>query len=62
MDDVPAILTVAQVAAVLQTGKNQTYALINSGQLKAFMVGRSRRVPKEALISYINSTRNRAAR
>ena len=46
-------LTVEELCELLKIGHNAAYALLNSGQLKAFRNGRVWRVPKQAVIDYI---------
>lgn len=55
--DAPApqlAVTVEAAARALQVGRSAIYALIASGELASFRVGRSRRVPVAALESYID--------
>ena len=47
-------LTVEELCEVLKIGQNAAYALLNSGKLKAFRNGRVWRIPKEAVINYVN--------
>jgi excisionase family DNA binding protein len=53
LDSVPDVLTVDQTAAVLGIGRNQAYDAIRRGQLFAVRIGRSWRVPKAALLSFL---------
>lgn len=46
-------LTVAEIAAVLRVSKMTVYRLVHSGQLPAVRVGRSFRVPHEAVQEYL---------
>ena len=39
----------------LYIGRNAVYKLLNSGELKAFRVGRNWKIPKKALDEYIDS-------
>ena len=48
------VLTPAQVMAVLGIGKNSVYALLNSGALRGFRVGRSWRIPSDALEEFMD--------
>lgn len=50
------ILTITEVKEILYIGRNKVYELINSGELTGFKVGRSWRVSKSALISYIDKS------
>jgi excisionase family DNA binding protein len=45
----PSTLEVREVAADLRIGKNQAYELVKSGALRSVKIGRTIRVPVEAL-------------
>ena len=47
------ILTVNDVAEILYIGKNTVYSLLQSGELKAFRIGKSWRIPRESLNRFI---------
>lgn len=47
------VLTPQDVMDILNIGKNSAYALLNSGQLRGFRVGRSWRVSAEALEDFM---------
>jgi excisionase family DNA binding protein len=49
----PQLLTVAQVASVLQVGQTTVYALINQEGLPYVMVGSVKRVPATGLTLWI---------
>ncbi len=49
------ILTPEDVMEYLYIGRNAVYKLLNSGELKAFRVGRNWKIPKKALDEYIDS-------
>ena len=49
----PKFMTVAEVATVMRVSKMTVYRLINSGELPAVRVGRSYRVLKQAVDSYL---------
>jgi excisionase family DNA binding protein len=51
----PAFLTVAEVADTMRVSGMTVYRLIHSGELRAVRVGRSFRVPAEALDEYLAS-------
>jgi excisionase family DNA binding protein len=53
--DAPDVLTVPEAAALLRAGRNQTYDLIRRGELHAVRVGRSLRVPKAALVRFLEA-------
>ena len=47
------ILTVTDVMELLYVGKNTVYALLGSGELKGFRIGKTWRIPRAALVEYI---------
>ena len=49
----PDILSAAQMREILGTSRRETYQLISSGQVGSFMIGRVHKIPKSALLSYI---------
>jgi excisionase family DNA binding protein len=51
-----AFLTVAEVAAMMRVSKMTVYRLVHSGELPAVRVGRSFRVPAEAVSSYLRDS------
>ena len=48
-------LTVAEVAAVMRVSKMTVYRLVHNGDLPAIRVGRSFRVPEQAVHDYLRS-------
>ena len=51
-----AFLTVAEVAAALRVSKMTVYRLVHAGDLPAVQVGRSYRVPEQAVKDYLTSS------
>jgi len=49
-------LTVAEVAAAMRVSKMTVYRLVHSGELPAVRVGRSFRVPEQAVHDYLRSS------
>lgn len=49
-------LTVAEVAAVMRVSKMTVYRLVHSGHLPAIRVGRSFRVPEQAVHDYLKES------
>ena len=49
-------LTVMEVADVMRVSKMTVYRLVHSGELPAVRVGRSFRVPQDALDAYLRSS------
>jgi excisionase family DNA binding protein len=48
-------LTVAEVAAMMRVSKMTVYRLVHSGELPAARVGRSFRVPRDAVQDYLRN-------
>jgi excisionase family DNA binding protein len=61
---VPLLLTIPQAAAALAVGRTTIYELIGAGDLEAVRIGRSVRIPVDALWSFVNrrATRTSPAR
>jgi excisionase family DNA binding protein len=49
-------LTVAEVASVMRVSKMTVYRLVHSGHLPAIRVGRSFRVPENAVHEYLRES------
>ena len=49
-------LTVAEVAAIMRVSKMTVYRLVHSGELPAVRVGRSFRVPEQAVNDYLRGS------
>jgi excisionase family DNA binding protein len=47
------LLTPEEAAEVLAIGRTRVYALMRSGDLMSVQIGHSRRVPVEALTTYV---------
>jgi excisionase family DNA binding protein len=48
-------LTVAEVATIMRVSKMTVYRLVHSGELEAIRVGRSFRVPEQAVNQYLRA-------
>lgn len=55
------LVTVMVAAHLLSMGRSKTYALIASGDLEAVHIGRSRRVPVDAIDDYIARLREESS-
>lgn len=53
-DNLPFVLSVQQLADVLQIGRNSAYDLVKSGQIRSIRIGRTIRIPQSALFDYLN--------
>jgi len=49
-------LTVAEVAAVMRVSKMTVYRMVHAGELHAVRVGRSFRVPEQAVHDYLKTS------
>ncbi len=49
-------LTVAEVAAIMRVSKMTVYRLVHSGELSAVKVGKSYRVPEQAVHDYLRGS------
>ena len=47
------VLSVDEFCDLMMLGRNQTYKLLNSGCLKAFRIGRCWKIPKTAVIEFL---------
>ena len=52
----PKFLTVAEVAAQMRVSKMTVYRLVHNGDLPAVRVGRSFRVPEQAVHDYLRDS------
>jgi excisionase family DNA binding protein len=49
----PEVLTAREAAAILRVGRNQLYQAVARGELGAVRIGRSIRIPKQALLDLL---------
>lgn len=52
----PQYLTVAEVAETMRVSRMTVYRLVHSGELPAIRVGKSFRVPEQALVQYLRES------
>ena len=53
----PLVLTVEEAAERLGVGRTVMYALVSSGAVESVRIGRLRRVPTDALVTFLNGLR-----
>lgn len=53
ISDLPLALTVLEAGQVLRVGRSVTYELVRSGQLRSVRIGRSIRIPRDALVEHL---------
>ena len=56
LDDLPVTLRVEELMPILGIGRNTVYALVRSGRFRSIRVGRQVRIPKNALIEFLEDT------
>ena len=54
--DIPLVLKVEDLMPILSIGRNSAYKLVRSGQIYSIRVGRSYRIPRDALEDYLRKT------
>lgn len=52
-NSLPPILTVEEVASILRIGRNAAYCLVKNGGITSIRVGRSIRIPRKALLQFL---------
>ena len=52
----PLVLKVEDLMPILQIGRSAAYTLVRSGQIYSVRVGRSYRIPRDALEEYLRKT------
>ncbi len=57
MDANPLLLRPAEVAERLSLSRSMVYELLLRREIESILIGRSRRIPMEALIAYIDRLR-----
>lgn len=52
--DVPLVLSVPELAAILGIGRNAAYALVKSGTIRSIRIGKTIKIPGTALLEYLD--------
>ena len=55
-DTLPLMLTVEEMASILRIGRNPAYQLVRDGNIQSIRVGRSIRIPRAAIIQFMQRT------
>ena len=55
-ENLPLVLHVKDLAEILSISQNTAYALVRSGQIRSIRTGRTYRIPKDAVIEYLNNS------
>jgi excisionase family DNA binding protein len=51
--DLPLVLSVEELTEVLNIGRNTAYALVRSGQIRSVRVGKTYRIPRDAVEEFL---------
>jgi excisionase family DNA binding protein len=55
--ELPMLFTVEQVAQILGIGRSTVFQLIKNEQIESIRLGRSRRIPVDAMQNYVDDLR-----
>lgn len=58
--DLPLVLTMEELAETLKIGSNAAYRLVSSGALRCVRIGKSIRIPRSALMEYLDRPRTQS--
>lgn len=53
LHDLPMTLRVEELMPILGIGRNTAYELIRSGQIRGIRIGRQIRIPRDALLEFL---------
>ena len=53
LDELPLVLRVEDLMPILDIGRNTAYELVHSGQIRSIKVGRQIRVPRDAVVDFL---------
>ena len=57
-EQLPLVLTIPEIAGILNIGRNTAYDLIHCGQIRSVRIGHQIRVPKDALLQFLQMADN----
>lgn len=55
IEEIPAILTVPELAEFLGIGRASAYNLVRSDQIKVLHIGKQIRIPRHSLLQYLGA-------
>ena len=58
LDELPLSLRVEDLMPILDIGRNTAYELVRSGQIRSIKVGRQIRVPRDAVVEFLNGEKD----
>ena len=53
IEEMPMVLTVADIADTLAIGRCKAYMLVNTGIIRSIRIGNSYRIPRDAFVEYM---------
>lgn len=53
--NIPTVLNTDELQSILKIGKSSVYQLLSSGRIRAIKMGRSWKIPLEAVYEYLNN-------
>ena len=56
IEDLPLVLMIDDLMAVLNIGRNSAYELVRSGQIRSFRIGTQIRIPRQAVVAFLANT------
>lgn len=59
LEEYGPLLTITDLREILDIGRNAVYDLLNQGAIPAFRIGRNWKIPKDAVIFYLNQWKNK---
>ena len=58
IDELPLVLRVEDLIPILDIGRNTAYELVRSGRIRSVKVGRQIRVPRDAVVEFLNGEKD----
>ena len=56
LQQLPPVLKVENLMPILSIGRNTAYELVRSGQIRSIRIGTSYRIPKDAVVDFIQKS------
>ena len=56
IEELPLVLIIDDLMAVLNIGRNSAYELVRSGQIRSFRIGTQIRIPRQAVADFLANT------
>ena len=56
IEELPLVLMIDDLMAVLNIGRNSAYELVRSGQIRSFRIGTQIRISRQAVVDFLANT------